>query len=84
MRQRKWGRIIFSSSVGSIQAAAQTGMSLYSASKAALNGYMRVAAAEAGHDGITVNSLNLGMYITQMWQHLILDKLEATGGAQCR
>jgi gluconate 5-dehydrogenase len=80
MRQRKWGRIIFSSSVSSIQASAQTGMSLYAASKAAINGYMRVAAAETGHDGITVNSLNLGMYLTEIWQKVLLDKLEATGG----
>jgi NAD(P)-dependent dehydrogenase (short-subunit alcohol dehydrogenase family) len=80
MRARKWGRVIFSSSITSIKAAAEEGMAMYSAMKGALNSYAQVAASELGHDGITVNSLNLGVYITEMWQHNILDMLDRTQG----
>jgi len=80
MRQQKWGRVIFSSSITSIRAAAEEGMAMYSAMKGALNSYTQVAASELGHDGITVNSLNLGVYYTEMWQHNILDMVEQMHG----
>jgi NAD(P)-dependent dehydrogenase (short-subunit alcohol dehydrogenase family) len=82
MRKKKWGRIIFSSSVGAIRASAQTGMSIYAASKAGLNGFVRVAAAEVGRDGITVNALNLGMYHTEMLDRIILDKMRQDSGEE--
>ena len=75
MRAQKWGRVIMISSVGSLRAAGRVGMALYSASKAALNSYARVAAADAGHDGITFNNLNLGMYMTEIFQ-ASLDQME--------
>jgi NAD(P)-dependent dehydrogenase (short-subunit alcohol dehydrogenase family) len=59
MRARKWGRILYSSSATSVRGSAQEGMSLYTASKGALNAFARTVATEAGHDGITVNSLVL-------------------------
>ena len=55
-------------------------MAVYAATKPALNGYARVAAAETGHDGITVNCLNLGMYKTNLLQTAVLDKLEIIEG----
>jgi NAD(P)-dependent dehydrogenase (short-subunit alcohol dehydrogenase family) len=66
MRARKWGRLLYSSSATSVRGSAQEGMSLYTASKGALNAFARTVAAEAGHDGITVNSLVLGIYWTDM------------------
>jgi NAD(P)-dependent dehydrogenase (short-subunit alcohol dehydrogenase family) len=66
MRRKKWGRILFSSSAGSEKSAAQGGMAVYNATKSALNSFVRSAAAEAGHDGITVNSLIFGVFMTKM------------------
>ena len=66
MRKNKWGRVLFSSSGTSINTSAQEGMGVYAATKSALNAFARSAAAETGHDGITVNSIVLGMYMTPM------------------
>ncbi|MET0988025.1 MAG: SDR family NAD(P)-dependent oxidoreductase [Steroidobacteraceae bacterium] len=81
MRRKKWGRILFSSAGASVAASAQDSMAIYSATKAALNSFARTTAAEAGHDGVTVNSLILGGYITPMMaEHLAL--LEKTQGRE--
>ena len=81
MRQRKSGRIIFSSAGASQGATAQDGMGVYSATKAALNSFARTTAAEAGHDGVTVNCLILGGYLTPMMaEHLAL--VEKNQGAE--
>jgi NAD(P)-dependent dehydrogenase (short-subunit alcohol dehydrogenase family) len=66
MRQQKWGRIMFSSSATSLAGSAQEGMGAYTAAKSALNGFVRTAAAETGHDNITVNTIVFGMYLTDM------------------
>ncbi|TPG32428.1 SDR family NAD(P)-dependent oxidoreductase [Mycolicibacterium hodleri] len=66
MRQQQWGRIMFSSSATSLAGSAQEGMGAYTAAKAALNGFVRTAAAETGHDNITVNTIVFGMYLTDM------------------
>jgi len=68
MRAKKWGRVIMISSVGSIRAAGRVGMAVYSSSKSALGAFARVAAADAGHDGITFNTLNLGMFMTDIFE----------------
>ena len=78
MRKKKWGRVIFSSSTASVTASAQQGYSAYSACKGALNAFARTAAAETGHDGITVNTLVLGLYLTRMVQ----DNLDLMDQAQ--
>jgi NAD(P)-dependent dehydrogenase (short-subunit alcohol dehydrogenase family) len=80
MRAKKWGRVMFSSSTMALRATAQEGMATYATCKSALNGFTRVAASEVGHDGITVNSLNLGTFYTEMWQTEILDVLDKTYG----
>jgi NAD(P)-dependent dehydrogenase (short-subunit alcohol dehydrogenase family) len=41
-------------------------MGIYSASKSAINAFARTAAAEVGHDNITVNTIVLGVYWTDM------------------
>lgn len=66
MRKKKWGRIMFSSSSSSLHSSAQEGMSLYTMTKAALNAFARTIAAEAGHDGVTANSLVIGLIMTEM------------------
>jgi NAD(P)-dependent dehydrogenase (short-subunit alcohol dehydrogenase family) len=68
MRRKKWGRIIFSSSICGVLGTANEGLSVYGASKAGLDGFMKYVAAEAGPDGITANCLTIGMYQTDMMQ----------------
>jgi NAD(P)-dependent dehydrogenase (short-subunit alcohol dehydrogenase family) len=68
MRKNKWGRIMFSSSTTSILSSAQEGMANYTATKASLNALARTVAVETGHDGITVNSILLGVFLTPMLQ----------------
>jgi NAD(P)-dependent dehydrogenase (short-subunit alcohol dehydrogenase family) len=79
MRQKKWGRIMFSSSTTSLAAAAQEGMAVYTATKGALNSLAQTVAAECGHDGITCNSIVWGMYVTEMLQ-VHLTQVEQTHG----
>jgi NAD(P)-dependent dehydrogenase (short-subunit alcohol dehydrogenase family) len=66
MREQKWGRVMFSSSSTSLASSAQEGMSVYTAAKGGLNAFARTAAAELGHDNITVNTIVFGMYLTDM------------------
>jgi 3-oxoacyl-[acyl-carrier protein] reductase len=61
---RRPGRIINISSVGARSAFEGTG--LYSASKAALEGFTRNWAAELGGDGTTVNAVNPGPVQSEM------------------
>lgn len=79
MRKQKWGRIMFSSSAASLAGSAKEGMGVYAAAKSGLNGFARTAAAETGHDNITVNTIVFGMYLTTMVrEHLKL--VEAAAG----
>lgn len=84
MRAKKFGRILFSSSGTSVTADAEAGMGIYSSSKGALNTLTRTAAAEFGHDGITVNSLILGVFLTEMFQEIAhgLDVQHGQGAGQ--
>jgi NAD(P)-dependent dehydrogenase (short-subunit alcohol dehydrogenase family) len=79
MRKNKWGRILFTSSATTICASPHEGAGMYSAVKGALNTFTRTAAVEAGHDGVTVNSLVLGMYLTDMVRD-IFSQLEQAHG----
>jgi len=79
MKQKKWGRILFSSSESSIRGVAG-GQSIYGASKGALNSYTRMAAMELGHDGITVNSLIIGFFLTEMMQTNVIDRFDKLKG----
>jgi len=66
MRARRWGRVLFSSSAAAVCAPANDNMAMYTATKGALNAFTRAAANEAGPDGITVNTLILGLFLTDM------------------
>lgn len=66
MRSRGWGRILFSSSASTVCAPANDNMSMYTATKGALNAFARTVANEVGPDGVTVNSLILGMFLTDI------------------
>jgi NAD(P)-dependent dehydrogenase (short-subunit alcohol dehydrogenase family) len=82
MREKRWGRFIFSSTVGSIASSAHEGMAMYGATKGAINAFVRTAATETGHDRITVNALVLGFYFTEMMRESAaqLDMLQPGAG----
>jgi NAD(P)-dependent dehydrogenase (short-subunit alcohol dehydrogenase family) len=64
MRARKWGRIIHISSVMAF--TSKEGRNAYSATKAALLGLARANALDLGPDGITVNCIAPGPFLTDM------------------
>lgn len=66
MQKKKWGRVIYSSSVMSIVADAEDMTSVYGAAKNGLNAFARWVAAEGGSDGVTANSIVIGTFITDM------------------
>ncbi len=81
MREKKWGRFLFSSTVGSLVSSPHEGMAMYGATKAALNAFVRTAATETGHDRITVNALVFGFYFTQMMKDSIAQMEQVQPGA---
>jgi NAD(P)-dependent dehydrogenase (short-subunit alcohol dehydrogenase family) len=64
MMQRRWGRIVYTSSVMAF--ASNPGRGLYSATKAALVGMTRAQALELGPYGIRVNCLAPGPIMTDL------------------
>ncbi len=68
MMQRRWGRIVFLSSV--VAAMGNPGQVAYSASKSALEGAARSLAREYGKRGITVNCVAPGFIETDMTRDL--------------
>jgi acetoacetyl-CoA reductase len=80
MRKRKWGRIVFISSVNAHRGA--IGETHYDASKAGMIGFAKALAHESGALGITVNAVAPGLIDTDMvasapqeWRD---DKVKAT------
>lgn len=65
MRAKRWGRVLFSSSAGSVLSG-NTGMAVYSATKAALNSLVKTTAVEASRDGVNINTIVIGCYMTEM------------------
>src|SRR5262245_58851619 len=63
MRERGWGRIINTSSVGAL---GNIGQANYAASKAGVIGLTRTLALEAARHGITVNCVAPGPVMTRM------------------
>ena len=84
MRSKKWGRVLFSSSFTTRRGSPHEGFGAYAATKNGLNAFARVAACEAGHDGITFNSLILGTYMTDIMRGVIagIDKEHGAGAGQ--
>jgi NAD(P)-dependent dehydrogenase (short-subunit alcohol dehydrogenase family) len=72
MIERKWGRIIYTSSVMAL--ASNAGRGLYSATKAALIGMSRAQALELGPHNITVNCLAPGPVATDLPMSLLSDE----------
>jgi NAD(P)-dependent dehydrogenase (short-subunit alcohol dehydrogenase family) len=64
MRDRKWGRIIHISSVMAF--VSKEKRNAYSATKAALIGMTRASALEMGEQGVTVNCIAPGPFLTDM------------------
>jgi NAD(P)-dependent dehydrogenase (short-subunit alcohol dehydrogenase family) len=79
MKKNKWGRVIFSSSIGSKRAQFSSSTSVYSSTKGALNTFTHRAACEVGHDNITVNSIIIGLYKTQLFNEVYDDIAEKQG-----
>jgi 3-oxoacyl-[acyl-carrier protein] reductase len=75
MMQKRSGRIV---TIGSIVAATgNVGQTIYSASKAALEGFTRSLAREYGRRGITANVVTPGLIKTDMTSHLGEEVLKA-------
>lgn len=72
MKERKWGRIIHISSILGLSSAA--GRSVYSATKSALIGLTRAGANDLGGDGITVNCLAPGPFLTDLPASLLTEE----------
>src|SRR5262245_19766822 len=64
MRARKWGRVIHISSVMAF--VSKEKRNAYSASKAALMGLAHASALDLGQDGVTVNCIPPGPFLTDM------------------
>jgi gluconate 5-dehydrogenase len=69
MKERKWGRIIYISSIMGL--ASNPGRGAYSATKAALVGMVRAQALELGPYNITVNCLAPGPFLTDLPLNLL-------------
>jgi NAD(P)-dependent dehydrogenase (short-subunit alcohol dehydrogenase family) len=64
MRARRWGRIIHISSIMAF--LSKEGRNVYSATKSALLGLARASALDLGGDGITVNCIAPGPFLTEL------------------
>lgn len=81
MRERKWGRILFSSSIASTLVTPLGATATYSATKGALNAFCRVIAADMGRYNITANSLVLGYFMTDILTEAVKKMREVKGAA---
>jgi NAD(P)-dependent dehydrogenase (short-subunit alcohol dehydrogenase family) len=72
MKARKWGRIIHISSVMGF--VSKAGRNAYSATKAALIGLTRANALDLGRDGVTVNCIAPGPFLTELPARLLSDE----------
>lgn len=64
MKTRKWGRVIYISSIMGL--ASKAGRDVYSATKSALLGLARANALELGPYGITANCIAPGPFLTDL------------------
>ncbi len=64
MQANKWGRIVFTSSITGPRVVSH-GLGAYAATKAGINGFIKVAALELATSGITVNGVEPGNILTE-------------------
>jgi NAD(P)-dependent dehydrogenase (short-subunit alcohol dehydrogenase family) len=64
MKKRKWGRIVHISSVMGF--VSKEKRNIYSATKSAVIGLARASALDLGRDGITVNCIAPGPFLTDL------------------
>ena len=69
MKERKWGRVIFISSI--LGGGSRADRGTYSASKAAVIGLAQAAALDLGAFGITVNCIAPGPFLTDLPKSLL-------------
>lgn len=81
MRERKHGRILFTSSVTGPRVAMPL-LAHYAASKAGLNGFIRAASLEYARDGVTINGVEPGYILTQAMDLLVTKEEQAQMAAQ--
>ena len=84
MKERKWGRIILSSSIGSVMALAKQGTVVYATTKAAVSSLARNLAADVGHDNITCNGLQLGFFMTDILTDVAKQITETQGADEAK
>ena len=77
MRERGWGRVVMVASTAGLGGSAYTGA--YSASKHALIGLMRVAAAEVAGTSVTVNAVCPDWIRSDMTERAVTRSAAATG-----
>jgi gluconate 5-dehydrogenase len=75
MKERRWGRIVYTSSIMGF--ASNPGRGAYSATKAALVGMVRAHALELGPHNITVNCIAPGPFLTDLPMSLLSDEQKA-------
>lgn len=79
MKERHWGRVIYTSSVMGL--GSKEGRNAYSATKSALLGLARAAALDLGPFGVTVNCIAPGLFATELPMS-VLSEEEQRGFAQ--
>jgi len=72
MKQRRWGRIIYLSSIMGI--ASKAGRNAYSATKAAVVGLAKANALDLGEYGITANCIAPGPFMTDLTNGMLTDE----------
>jgi 3-hydroxybutyrate dehydrogenase len=82
MLERQWGRVVNVASV--VGLSADRYIAAYAASKHALVGLTRAAAAEAAPHGITVNAVCPGYLATDMTRETIARIVQATGRTEAQ
>jgi NAD(P)-dependent dehydrogenase (short-subunit alcohol dehydrogenase family) len=72
MKARRWGRVVHISSVMGF--ISKEGRNVYSATKAALLGLARASALDLGADGVTVNCIAPGPFLTDLPARLLSER----------
>jgi len=76
MKQRRWGRVVYISSV--LGLSGREGRSAYCSTKSALIGLARAGALDLGPFGITVNCIAPGPFLTDLPGKLLTDEQKQT------